>query len=145
MSNIIDINDLKKQFQEKLSIEEWQSFAKAQFDLIDQYQKELVYLKDKNKHLESLLFNKTSEFATELTPEEVICIQQISRLEKLSNERQLTLEEVKRLDLLVKNLKLIREESTIVVNNKKVDNLKEAELVAIVRASESNSGDSERS
>jgi hypothetical protein len=52
----------------------------------------------------------------------------------------LTLEEVKRLDLLVKNLKLIREESTIIVNNKKSDNIKEADLVAIAK---SQSGDTE--
>lgn len=140
MSNIIDINELRKQFAEKLSSEEWQKFSEMQNTIIDKYEKQILFLIEKNKHLEKMLINKNN-FVTEIQPEEIICLQQIKRLEHMSNERQLTLEEVKRLDLLVKNLKLIREESTIVVNNRNSDKLGENELVAIVR-SESQDADS---
>lgn len=132
MSNIVDINDLRKQFAEKITSEEWKKFAEVQQAIIEKYENQIKLLNDKNKHLESLLMSKTN-IVSELTPEEVICLQQINRLEKLSTDRQLTLEEVKKLDLLVKNLKLIREESTIIVNNRNQENLKEAELVAIAR------------
>ncbi len=75
---------------------------------------------------------------TERVPGEKICIEQIDRLEKLSSDRQLTLEEVKRLDLLVKNLKLIREESTVILNARRIDSLKESDLVAIATKSDTN-------
>ncbi len=133
MSNIIDINEIRKQFAEKLSSEEWKIFADMQRSMMEKYEQQLDFLTQKNKHLENLLL-KNSGFATEITPEETICVQQISRLETLSNERQLTLEEVKKLDLLVKNLKLVREESTIVVSNKDQAKLGENDLVAIIRS-----------
>jgi hypothetical protein len=137
MSNIIDINELRKQINEERSVEEWTSFAKQQASMIETYQQQLKTLHNKNHQLESLLMSKFTEpLITHLTPEEQICIEQIDRLQKLSSERALILDEVKRLDLLVKNLKLIREESTIIVNQKS-DNLKEADLVAIIRSSES--------
>jgi hypothetical protein len=139
MSNLISIDEMRKQFAEKLTKQEWEAYAEQQHKLIEQSQKQILILTEKNKQLETLLMSRyNSDLIVELTPEENICIQQISRLETLSVERQLTLEEVKRLDLLVKNLKLIRDESTIVISNKKSDNLKEAELVAIVRGSSEN-------
>jgi vacuolar-type H+-ATPase subunit I/STV1 len=135
MSNIISIDELRKLSEQHLTVQEWQDFAERQTKLLEQYDKKVRFLEEKNKNLESMLMSRSAEsLISTLTPEENICIQQIDRLEKLSNERQLTLEEVKRLDLLVKNLKLIREESTIVVNSQKSDNLKEEDLVAIIRA-----------
>lgn len=130
MSNIVDINTLKNQFLQAETLEDWKQFANTQNELIVSYQKEIEVLRLKNRQLEAMLINKTN-LITELSPEENICIQQIDRLEKTSLTRELTLEEVKRLDLLVKNMKLIREESTIVLNSKKSDNLGEADLVAI--------------
>lgn len=135
-NNIIDINELKKEFAEKLSKEQLQKFSEAQYALINKYENELKFLKEKNKHLENLLLEKSS-LALPLTPEENICLQQINRLEIVSNERQLTLEEVKRLDLLVKNLKLIREGNTLIVESKK-PKLSPEELIALVASEQSN-------
>ncbi len=75
-----------------------------------------------------------NSLVTEVSTEEVICIEQIERLKIKSTERELTLEEVKRLDLLVKNLKLVREESTIVVSGPRVDDLSEVDLVQIAQS-----------
>lgn len=140
MSNILDINELRKRFAENASLEEWKEFATVQNKVIEQNAKHVEHLKNQIKHLENLLLTRNqSSLITELSPEEKICIEQIDRLERQSSERQLTLEEVKRLDLLVKNLKLIREESTIVVNNKRNENVKEADLVAIAQSEPDNS------
>jgi hypothetical protein len=136
MSDIISIDQLRKQFSEKTSLEEWKTFSEMQNSLIEKYQSEIALLRQKNSQLEHLINQKAPQLVSELTPEEIICLQQIRRLENSSTSRELTLEEVKRLDLLVKNLKLIREESTIVVNNRS-DNLKESELVAIIQSAES--------
>lgn len=138
MSNIIDIEDLRKAFNEKMSTEQWMSFAEKQTDIIESYQSKIKDLQQKCTHLENLLMN---QYAKPLSSEEVICLQQIEKLSEVSAARQLTLEEVKRLDLLVKNLKLIREESTIIVNNKRSDSLKEADLVAIAKSSTADSED----
>lgn len=135
MSNIISLDELRKQFSKAASLEEWKQFAESQNDLIESYQKQLDILKQKNHQLEIILDNK-HPLITELSSEEDICVHQIARLHTLSNERQLTLEEVKRFDLLVKNLKLIREESTIILNSRKPESLKESDLVAIATQSD---------
>ncbi len=137
MSNIISLEELKKQSLDNLEVSELRHFIGMQLALLEKYQSELKLFKEKNKQLEQILLNKSQSLIYELTPEEDICIRQIDKLQGKSNERELTLEEVKRLDLLVKNLKLIREESTIVVNNKgRSESMTEAELVAIARTSQ---------
>jgi len=47
-----------------------------------------------------------------LTPEEELLEVQINNLNSISRERKLTLEEVKTLDLLIKNKRLIKKQST---------------------------------
>lgn len=144
MSNIISLDELKKQMQETLSSEDWKVFSNTQMEQLQTYSREISILKQKNLQLEHLLKQKTPLLLQELDPAEVICIQQIDRLHHASQIRELGLEEVKRLDLLVKNLKLIREESTIVVNNRQ-DTLKEVDLVAIIKSDTSTSSNSEGS
>lgn len=145
MSNILSLDDLKKQMQETLTSDEWKVFSGAQMQQLEVYSREIAILKQKNAQLEHLLKQKSPSLVQDLTSEEIICIQQIDRLHNSSQTRELGLEEVKRLDLLVKNLKLIREESTIVVNNSHPERLKEAELVAIIKSDISTSSNSEGS
>lgn len=130
MSDIISIPDLRKNFAAEKTLEDWQQFAEHQMQVIGAYAKELEVLRLKNRQLETMLSSKI-DMATEISSEEIICIQQIEMLESSSAQRQLTLDEVKRLDLLVKNLKLIREQSTIVVNSNPAEKLAEADLVAL--------------
>ena len=47
-----------------------------------------------------------------LTPEEEICTLQIQQLQAVSRERKLSLEEIKTLDLLIKNKRLLNKQST---------------------------------
>lgn len=138
MSNIINLDDLRKEFQEKLSKEEWVRFAEAQQQLMLSYESQINLLTEKNKQLEKLLMAK-HDLATPVSTEESICVQQIHEIGLLSNTRALTLEEVKRLDLLVKNLKLVREESTIVLNARPPAKLEEHELVAIIQSENTDS------
>lgn len=67
----------------------------------------------------------------EITPEEIICVEQIDILKSKSANRELSLDECKRLDLLVKNLRLIRNESTEVINTTNYSTINEDDLVAI--------------
>ena len=67
--------------------------------------------------------------------EEMLCIEQIKILKDKSSSRELDVNDVKKLDLLIKNLRLIRSQptDTIDVNNK---NVSEEDLIAAARKSE---------
>jgi|SRR5690606_26280592 len=124
MSNLISFDDLKKEFLQKTKVKDLKEFAKSQQDIIEFLMNENKTLKEKISKLETLQAN--------LTPEELICIEQINILKSVSKHRELSLDEVKRLDLLVKNLRLIREKSTENVATPKTRDVTEADLVAIV-------------
>ena len=117
--NIVKIADLKEQFLDA-------AFTEAQQNLIDKLLKENEFLKEKLKSLESV----TKTFGS-VSPEEIICIEQIAKLKDRSYNRELTLEEVKRLDLLIKNLRLIKEQSTENVSQVKYRDISEATLVEL--------------
>ncbi len=77
-----------------------------------------------------ILLNEVDEDAKPdmISDEEVICVQEIAKLKKTSNQRPLTSDEVKNLDILHKNLKLARGENTRVgakgsVKKKTAENL----------------------
>lgn len=73
----------------------------------------------------------------ELTPEQRILETQIHRLEAVSRERQLTLEETRALDLHIKNKRLLDDKSTINADYTKVpDGLTEADLMRIAGSAE---------
>lgn len=61
---------------------------------------------------------------------EVICVTELDKLKKTTKERELTSDEIKNLDVLHKNLKLARGESTRLGGNGKVKKLSDAELEA---------------
>lgn len=135
MSNLIDIQDLKKQFEEKTKVKDLKEFASSQYKLIENLVSENKLLKEKNEYLEQALQNYVQK-SMRLSPEEMICIEQIDLLKTKSRNRELTLEETKRLDILVRSLKLIREESTVIVSHSDPSGVKESELVAIARGPE---------
>lgn len=54
-----------------------------------------------------------------LTDEEIIAVKQLERLKKMSMDRELTLDEVKRMDLLVKNKRLAQGAATNINGDKK--------------------------
>ena len=83
------------------------SVTEGQQNFISKLLKENEFLKEKLKSLETI-----SRTFGAPAPEEIICIEQIAKLKERSNGRELSLEEVKRLDLLIKNLRLIKGEST---------------------------------
>lgn len=133
MSKVIDIQDLNREFVEKTKLKDVKQFAEKQQTLIQTLIDQNNSLREKIDHLESLLMSTPSRAVRiEITPEEAICIEQIEVLRSKSASRELSLDEVKRLDLLVKNLRLIREESTEVINTTSYSNdISEEALVAI--------------
>lgn len=121
------MDDIKS--MSKKSKKDLEQFSVAQETTIYKLQKENEFLKEKLSHLEQLLVKQS----TQISPEEMICVEQISMIKQKSSGRELSLDEVKRLDILIKNLRLIKDQSTQAVDHKDHRNLKEIELVAIAR------------
>lgn len=136
MSDVIDIKDL----QSKAIAEANQDFAVQQQRLIDKLMLDNKRQQERITHLEQLLKSLQSPegVVQRLLPEELICIEQINILHNRSSQRELTLEEVKRLDLLVKNLKLVRDmaNQTIDYSGPRDVGGSEDDLIAIARQSE---------
>lgn len=64
--------------------------------------------------------------------EERLCKNEIEKLEQVAQERSLTFEETKRLDILIKNLYLAREKNKVIEGSAtKVKELTDADLLAI--------------
>lgn len=130
MSNVINIEELKKEFEDKVKVKDLKSFAQKQQEVIENLMQENTLMREKLVHLE-LMLGHLSTKKHKVTPEELICIEQIDVLKNRSSQRELNLEEVKRLDLLVKNLRLLRNESTEVIDATGYGVVQEEDLVAI--------------
>lgn len=68
------------------------------------------------KHLEDML--NSNVFKIEVTDEEIIAEQQLFRLKDKAQNGELTLEEVKKFDLLVKNKRLAKGDATVIPDYK---------------------------
>ena len=76
-------------------------------------------VREKNKvivHLEEMISDTV--FKIEVTDEEIIAEQQLFRLKEKAQNGELTLEEVKKFDLLVKNKRLAKGDATIIPDYK---------------------------
>lgn len=124
-----DVKQLVENNKLKIKNEELQEFSESQMDLIVKLKKENEFLRKKLSELERMLLGTTP-----ISQEELICIQQIAILRDDSLKRALTLEEVKKLDLLVKNLRLIREQSTQVIDLQEIPS--DDELLKIATAND---------
>lgn len=127
--SVIDLKQMKKEFEEKALANDLKSFAEGQHRTIELLLLENKKLQEKLAHAESLLTSLSG--VHKIAPEEMICIEQINVLHNRSSQRELNLEEVKRLDLLIKNLRLIREQSTQVIDSVVIRDVEETELVKI--------------
>ena len=135
-NDIVDIATLRKEFTEKTKTKELKEFASAQQFLIENLMNKNKILEEKNAHLEEILKNTVKkDVVMPISPEEMVCIEQIALLKQKSSGRALELEEAKKFDIFVKNLKLIREESTIVLGSNDYSSAKEDDLVAIAQRS----------
>ena len=119
-SDIVDISKLQKDFLET------KQYSTGQDKLINQLLEENKILRDKLASLEHVALATIGA-----APEEIVCLEQIARLKERSHTRELTLDEVKRLDLLIKNLRLIKDQATENIGTGKYRDVTEADLVAI--------------
>jgi hypothetical protein len=98
--------------------------------------KKIKELEQKNYKLEQLIrehgLEDEAEVENTMSDEEYICVNEISNLKKLSENGQFTEQDAKVLDILYKNLRMIRGQSTDESKKKKHKKLNKAELFKIV-------------
>ena len=130
--DVIDISALRSAFQEKTKIKDLREFAESQQQLIEKLVKEKEALEQKNKQLEKMLTDfANGRLTLPMTKEEAICREQLNILKARSEQRPLSLEDVKIFDILVKNLKLIQESYKQNTEKDNFRDVEESSLVAI--------------
>lgn len=135
--DIIDINKVRQMMLQRDKEEDAQKFIESQHKTIEQLCKQIEILKEKNTNLENVLKSVVKPGITsEVTQEELICIEQINIIKSRSSQRELSTDEVKKLDLLIKNLKLLRQESTVIMSKSSYRTLPDDELLAIAEAAD---------
>jgi hypothetical protein len=131
MSNIISIEELRKEFLEKSKPKDVKEFVQKQQELLEKFMRECEQLKKQLEHANDLLKNNPSLIiGGHGNEEELICVEQIGILKERSKTRELDINDVKKLDLLIKNLRLIRSQPTENTTNVDFRDVSEVDLVA---------------
>lgn len=125
------------------SFKELQEFCDKQYETLQNALGQIKVLHDENKHLKVLLNSISSspedgQISTIVkSPAEYICETQIEALNALALTRLLSLDEVKKLDLLIKNHRLLKGDSTGSIDvkepNKKINKLPKENIVALAK------------
>ncbi len=139
MSNqVSEIDEFKSNDQLKKEILTLTRECKAAILTIDKLLKEANQKNDLIKHLESLVaqavpvIKKESQLiSVSVTPEEEIAQTQLERLRQAAKTRILTLEETRMFDLLVKNKRLVLDESTINLGKNQYRDVSDADLLKL--------------
>jgi hypothetical protein len=111
----ISQEELSRSFQLRPTVTEEDRLAHAQTVTIHKLMEENKRLKAEVEHLHMLLASTAplvgGDPALDVSDEEAICEIQLRKLQAKAQDRELTLEETKRLEILIKSLYLIREKA----------------------------------
>lgn len=121
-------------FVEKLkSQKDLQEYAKAQFAALLQANKRIEALETENQTLKALIQSVSSTTRIVKSQEETTCELEISKIHAKALTRELSMEEVRKLEILVKTLYSAKEKSSEIpeANSRNVNPLSEQELLAI--------------
>lgn len=125
----------------KNDLKELQKYCDSQFATITELSKEIKKLEEENKSLKKILENssqlldkdeRTGSIIIVSSDSEAICVLQLTKLKTLGNERELTYEEAKKVDIYTKLLFEIREGNKDKADEK-LKNLTDAELIKLVK------------
>jgi predicted nuclease with TOPRIM domain len=104
-------------------------FASQLKEMVAQRDQEIMHLKALLEKAVPLIGSASPLF---ITDEEQIALQQMDRFKRISEERQMTLEEIKAFDLLVKNKRLAQKQPTMIpYTPEKKKEPTQAELISI--------------
>lgn len=127
------MEDVSKTIQQYKDFDQLQQFAQAQHTTIVQLSKKIQKIEDERDHLKKLLESSVPILKTDNTPalgnkfltsdEEAICVMQLNKLRDISSERELTLEESRRVEIFSKILTSVRNAPKVIeVKTKQMSN-----------------------
>ena len=135
MSNIISIEELRKEFLEKSKPADVKEFVHKQQELLEKYIQMSQSLQKQLDHANEIIKSMRSPLllsGKDNNDEEFICVEQIKILKERSQTRELDINDVKKLDLLIKNIRLIRSQPTE-NSNTTVRDVSETDLLLAAR------------
>lgn len=132
---ISNITELTEGFQDAVILK---AENERLIKVIEALRKELMEKTEKLSHMETLMI-KTIPAFVKVSPEEEICEIQIQMLRSVSKDRELTLEETKKLDILIKNKRLSQEQSTVNMQARNVEEVSDAILLQIAESKDGRS------
>lgn len=131
-------------FVEKLKTQkDLQEYAKAQFAALLQANRQIEALEQENQALKALVSSTSKVSRIPKSSEEMTCELEIGKLRTLSLQRSLIMDEVKKLEILVKTLYAAKAHSseTAGADFQKLGEFSETDLIAIAtNKSDSNEG-----
>lgn len=107
MNKIISISTLAGQFDSEDDLRE---YCNKQFQIIKTLTDENKNLKEEIEHLKVLMNSMVEPAKIIITKEQALLEEQIDIIQRRSIGQELSLEDTKKLDLLIKNLKLVKEQ-----------------------------------
>lgn len=135
MSDIISIAD-HINFK---TVAEWREFAEKQMLSITVLQGQLEVAREEITHLQKLLVQASplvGQGSVEkiiISPEQALLDDQILMIQQRAYAKELSLEDVKKLDILLKNKKLIKDEGDVLSGQSKKIALSNDDLLKIVQ------------
>jgi dsDNA-binding SOS-regulon protein len=112
----------QKMFQDFKDDVELRAFAEAQYQTILELSKKIQKLEEENSHLKQLLENSTPVleeqkkellgFNLDASNEEIIATIQLNKIKQISYDRELTLEETKKVEIFSKILAGLKSKTT---------------------------------
>lgn len=143
MNEITDITQLAGKFKNR---QELQKYCEMLFISFKQSVEKLQKLEAENNHLKELLAKAIPQLPVDennvvklvIPDEQAIAEIQLKKLAQTAMDRELTLDETKRYDLLTKNLYLSKGKSpkTIDAKAKIIDEMEDAELIKLAKKDE---------
>lgn len=135
MEDIKTLMTLAGEFKSEIDL---QKYCDQQFIALHKAAKHIKQLQEEVEQLKTLLTSTTQLIGESniekiiITPEEALCDTQIDILRQKGMQVELTLEDTKKLDLLIKNKRLIKEQCTTIISDKKSEKkISNAELLKI--------------
>lgn len=137
-------NSIDKMAQQFTSVEELQAYSEAQFktitalnEKINNLQTELEKVKAENIKLkkEQAIDSVPADSKFKVSDEETACVIQIALIKSNAMERELTMDETKRLEIYVKTLGLIRGKTPDKPKEKDTSKMSTEELMAYAEES----------
>jgi hypothetical protein len=130
MSDLIDISHLHQQFKTDL---EKQQFVEKQQELIACLNVKIKEQQEEISHLKRMLITNNEVEKVILTPEEALIEDQILLIQDRSYGKELSLEDVKKLDILLKAKKTIKDEKKTIKAESKTITFTNNDLLQIAQ------------